>query len=365
MTKKEDSEYSIEQFTLKKKNFDEITNLLNDAFLTDEAAIEEGATITFTKESFDLFFNSPITDPDLFVRAIHKPTNQIVGFLGNIPRTVSLFGEKYNFIIPGWLSVAPDHRRQGIATLMGRKLLELVSNSEKYEGGFALFEPEQYGKDITRIVVSSSNLKQVTVYSTKKFVVRAFSAKKLSEVVKLKWYEKLAFRVLQGVKEKDNPRIRLFEKKDTEALYKLILEYEDRCDLAVIHDKEDFARIVNHPLFLCVVHENDKGEIDGFIGVWEFLLSGFGKTYPFGWLDMVHIYQITTKEAKELCNFLCVKAKERGWIGIQCPYFPYYDSKPFIKAKFIFYTKRLFLDMGMLKGMNLPRKIESIFLDWR
>ena len=70
LNKKEESDYVIEQFTLKKENFDEIANLLNDAFLSDEAAIEEGATITFTRESFDLFFNSPITDPDLFVRGM-------------------------------------------------------------------------------------------------------------------------------------------------------------------------------------------------------------------------------------------------------------------------------------------------------
>ncbi|MHA1223961.1 MAG: hypothetical protein ACTSP3_12075, partial [Candidatus Heimdallarchaeaceae archaeon] len=273
--------------------------------------------------SFDLLFNSPVTKPDLFVRAIHKPTGKIVGFLGNIPRTVLIHGKKYAFVIPGWLSVSPAHRS------------------------------------------SSGKIKQLTIYSTKKFVVRSLDTKKLAEVVKLKWYEKLVFKLTEKVKKKTYPQVRLFKKEDTEQLYNLLLEHVERNDLAIIHDKEDFSRIVNHPLFLCVVHENRQGKIAGFIGGWEFLLAGFGEKHPCGWLDMVHIHNLRTKEATNLCNFLNLKAKEKGWVGIQTPYFPYYSSKPFIKAKFIFYGKKLFLDVGVLKEIDLSKKINSIFIDWR
>jgi len=360
----ESKEYLVEQFNLTKENFTDLISLLNDAFLNDEIALEEGAMISFTEKSFDLLFNSPVTKPDLFVRAIHKPTGKIVGFLGNIPRTVLIHGKKYAFVIPGWLSVSPAHRRKGLATLLGRKFLDLIIKAG-YDGGFALFEPEQYGKDITKIVTSSGKIKQLTIYSTKKFVVRSLDTKKLAEVVKLKWYEKLVFKLTEKVKKKTYPQVRLFKKEDTEQLYNLLLEHVERNDLAIIHDKEDFSRIVNHPLFLCVVHENRQGKIAGFIGGWEFLLAGFGEKHPCGWLDMVHIHNLRTKEATNLCNFLNLKAKEKGWVGIQTPYFPYYSSKPFIKAKFIFYGKKLFLDVGVLKEIDLSKKINSIFIDWR
>lgn len=364
LNKTNNSDYLIEQFSLHKEDFKNLCELLNDSFLNDETAIEDGAMITFTEESFDLFFNSPISNPDIYVRAIYKPTNQIVGFMGNIPRTLSIHGKKYQFVIPAWLSVAPNHRRNGLATHLGKKFLELIIEAG-YDGGLALFEPEQFGKDITRIVTSSNKIKQQTIYYTKKFVVRAFSAEKVSEVVRLQWIEKLAFKLLEKVKSKEYPKIRMFKPNDKEKLYSLLLEYVETNDLAIIHDEEDFKRLLNHPLFLCVVHENEQGEVDGFIGAWEFLLSGFGKAHPFGWLDMVHINHLTTKDATNLCNFLCYKAKQKGWIGIQTPYFPYYDPKPFQKAKFIFYGKKLFLDVAGLKEVDLSKEIKSIFIDWR
>ncbi|MCG3216628.1 MAG: GNAT family N-acetyltransferase [Candidatus Heimdallarchaeota archaeon] len=361
---KNQSDYIIEQFTLQKDDLEEFANILTETFLSDQAALEEGSVFTTTKESFDFFFNTPITDPNLFVRAIHKPTNKVVGFLGNFPRTVSMKGKEYKFVNPGWLSVLPSHRRKGIATLMGRKFLELIKE-EGYDGGFALFEPEQHGKDIARIVTKENELNQRTIFSTTKFVVRVFDDKKIAEVVKMKWYERLAFLLLKGTKSVKNPKIRLSEEKDTDQMYNLILEHIERNDIAVVHDKEYFKQLVNHRLFLCVVHEDEQGKIDGLIGSWEFLLSGFGKIHPFGWLDLVHTHKLSMKDATNLCRFLSFSAKERGWVGIQTPYFPYFDAKPFQRAKFIFYGKRLFLDIAILKEIELPDKIEKIFFDWR
>jgi len=358
------SDYVVEQFSLQKENLDEFANILTETFLSDPAALEEGAVITFTKESFDFFFNTPITDPNLFVRVIHKPTNKIVGFLGNLPRNISMMGKVYKFVNPGWISVLPSHRRKGLATLMGRKFLELIIK-EGYDGAFAVFEPEQHGKDIARIVTNENEMDQRTIFYTKKFIVRAFDEKKIAEVVKMKWFEKLAFKLMKGVKPVKNPSVRLSKEKDTEQIYNLLLEHIERNDIAVVHDKEYIKMLVNHRLFLCAIHEDDNGAIDGLIGAWEFLLSGFGKSYPFGWLDMVHTHKLSTRDAKDMCNFLCYSAKERGWMGIQTPYFPYFDAKPLKKAKFIFYGKRLFLDIAKLKDIEIPDKIESIFFDWR
>ncbi|MHA1198510.1 MAG: GNAT family N-acetyltransferase [Candidatus Heimdallarchaeaceae archaeon] len=364
MSSNSQSEYVVEQFSLQKEDLEEFANILTETFLSDPAALEEGTTIAFTKESFDFFFNSPKTDPNLFVRVIYKPTNKIVGFLGNSPRNVVIKGKEYKFVNPRWLSVLPSHRRKGLATLMGRKFLQLLIK-EGYDGAFAIFEPEQHGKDIARIVAKENEMDQRTIFYTKKFIVRAFDVKKIAEVVKMKYFEKLAFRLMRGVKSVKNPNIRLSEEKDTEQIYNLLLEHIERNDIAVIHDKEYLKMLINHRLFLCAVHEDENGRIDGLIGAWEFLLSGFGKSHPFGWLDMVHTHKLSIKVAKDMCCFLCKSAKERGWIGIQTPYIPYFDAKPLKKAKFIFYGKRMFLDVAKLKDIKIPERIESIFIDWR
>jgi len=33
-------------------------------------------------------------------------------------------------------------------------------------------------------------------------------------------------------------------------------------------------------------------------------------------------------EVKDMAKYICLQAKNRGWLGLQTPYIPYFDSKP-------------------------------------
>ncbi|MHA1400870.1 MAG: hypothetical protein ACTSQE_11040 [Candidatus Heimdallarchaeaceae archaeon] len=94
-------------------------------------------------------------------------------------------------------------------------------------------------------------------------------------------------------------------------------------------------------------------------------LAGFGNAIPFGWLDIVHIYNLNNKESRDLSVFFTSISKAKGWKGIQTPYIPYFRSKPLKKANFIFFPKKLSLDMLLLKDVPVPEKVESIYFDWR
>lgn len=126
MIKQPESNYEIEQFNLEKENFSFLSKLITGAFLNDSTAQVEGASIAFTEETFNTIFGAPSVDRKLFIRAIFKPTNQIVGFLGSIPRDLNIEGKVYKFAIPAWLSVHSKHQRKGIAKSMGKKHLEIV-----------------------------------------------------------------------------------------------------------------------------------------------------------------------------------------------------------------------------------------------
>ena len=81
---------------------------------------------------------------------------------------------------------------------------------------------------------------------------------------------------------------------------------------------------------------------------------------------MVHFNHLSTKEAAKLSNYFCLQAKKKGWVGIQSAYFPYYDAKPFQKAKFIFFGKKLFMDIAAFKDIvEDVGEIKSIYIDWR
>ncbi len=364
MIKQPESNYEIEQFNLEKENFSFLSKLITGAFLNDSTAQVEGASIAFTEETFNTIFGAPSVDRKLFIRAIFKPTNQIVGFLGSIPRDLKIEGKVYKFAIPAWLSVHSKHQRKGIAKSMGKKLFE-IGKTAGYDGGFSLHEPEQHGIDISKIVASEEDMPLERLVTLDKFIIRVFDAEKVASVVNIKWYEKLVFKLLQSVKRVNNPRVRNYNPGDIDKMLDVVKEQVDRNQIAIVPNVEDLKWILGNPNVNCVVHENEEGNVDGFILAWEFNLAGFGNKIPFGWLDMVHIHRLSLKEARDLCKLICITSKQRGWIGLQTPYIPYFDSKPFKKAKFIFFTKKITIDIFNLKNIPLPKNVQGFYFDWR
>ena len=54
-----DTNYLIEQFTIEEENFTELAKLITQAFLNDENALKEGATIAFSEETFKTIYGAP------------------------------------------------------------------------------------------------------------------------------------------------------------------------------------------------------------------------------------------------------------------------------------------------------------------
>ncbi|NHJ84855.1 MAG: GNAT family N-acetyltransferase [Asgard group archaeon] len=358
------SEYVLEQFNLEENHFSELANLITTSFLADEAALEDGATIAFSEETFRTFFGAPSVDRRLFVKTILKETGDTVGFLGLINRTLRLNGDRYKFAVPTWLAVHPKHQRQGLASAMGYRMFEILKE-HGYDGGFGMFEPEQHGIDTTKSVLRKAGISITKLVDMKQFVIRVFDADATASVVKVKWYEKLFFKLKEKIEAPNNPRVRLYKESDFEQFFTLLIELTNKNEVSIIPDKRDIEWILKRPNVICVVHEDEKGKIDGFIYGWQFNLAGFGKIEPYGWLETVHSYKMAPSDVKDLANFLCLEAKKRGWKGLQTPYIPYFDPKPLKRANFIFFSKKISLDIATFNDLKLPKKVNSIYFDWR
>ena len=361
---KENGNYIIEQFTLEDSDVDKYAKLITDAFLADEAAQEEGASIVFTEQTFKTIFGAPTIDRRLFVRAKYKPTNEIVGFLGSIKKNLSVRGNIYNTTIPSWLSVLKAHQRKGLAKAMGKKMLELAIEYG-YDGGFAFHEPEQRGIDTSKAVARETGVPLIRLFSLTQYVVRIFDAEAASKCIKLKWYEKLAFKLFERIGKVKSKNVRPYTPEDFDQIFKLTNDLVKRTEISIVPVYEDMKWMLSNPNVLCVVHENAEGKIDGYILVWEFTFAGFGHQVPFGWLDTVHTYNLTDSEVKDLANLMSKEAKKKGWKGIQTPYIPYFNAKPFKKANFIFFSKKLGLDLFNITGFEIPEKINTFYFYWR
>jgi len=359
-----ENDYRIEQFTLEEKDFEQFAQLISTAFLADEAAQKEGASIIFSAQTFRTIFGAPGINRDLFVRAIYKPTNEIVGFLGTINKGLSINGKIYKTAIPSWLCVHPRHQQRGLAKAMGKKMLEL-GLAAGYEAGFSFHEPEQHGIDSSQAVARETNTPLVRLVSLKKYVIRVFDTEAIAQVVKVKWFEKMVFKWKEKVGTVETTKARLYRSEDFEQLYTLTKELVEKSEISIVPAYDDLKWMLTNPNVLCVVYEDNSKSIKGYILAWEFLLAGFGKKVPFGWLDTVHAYNLTKQEVKDLANFLCQEAIKRGWKGLQTPYIPYFNAKPFIKANFIFFGKKLGIDLFNWSNIEIPRKTKSMYFYWR
>ena len=360
----DDSEYLVEQFTIEKEKFGELSKLITQAFLSDENVMQEGASVAFTEDTFNMMYGAPSVDKDLFIRAIHKPTGQIVGFLGVIPRNLLIDGKVYKFAIPSWLAVHSQHKRKGLAKRMGKKLFEIGMDSD-YDGGFSFHEPKQHGIDVSTAVARDKKIPMHRIITLKDFVIKAFDVEKVSTVVRLRWYEKLVFKLFQKYKIVKSDKVRKSQEKDLSDMFEIIQERVNSSQLSIVPELEDLKWMLQNPNVNCVVHEDDKGRVKGFMLAWKFTLAGMGNKLPYGWLDMVHIHRLNTKEASDLANYLCQTSDELGWYGLQTPYIPYFDKKPLKNAKFFFFENIVDFDLFNLKNVPIPEKIDSFYFDWR
>ncbi len=360
----ENDEYLIEQFKLQDSDFKQFAELITDAFLSDDAAQEEGAVLVFTEQTFRTIFGAPGIVRDLFVRAIHKPTNEIVGFLGTINKNLKIADKKYKTAIPSWLAVHKKHQRKGLAKAMGKKMMEL-GKAAGYEAGFSFHEPEQHGIDTSTAVARETNTPLHRLVSLDTFVIRVYDTKATTAAVKVKWYEKLYFKLKEKVGKVESTQVRLYKPEDFDQLYELTMELINKSDISIVPEYEDLKWMLTNPNVLCVVHEDPQGKINGYILAWEFLLAGFGHQVPFGWLDTVNSFKLTRKEIKDLANFMSQEAIKLGWKGLQTPYIPYFDAKPFIKANFIFFGKKVGIDLFNWSNIPIPEKVESMYFYWR
>jgi hypothetical protein len=365
-----DERYIIESFTLDEENFNELSKLITEAFLSDENTQIEGTTILFDEETFSRMFGSPHTPNDTFVRALDRETKEIVGFIGSIPRNIMINGEKFKFIIPAWAAVATDHKRKGLALKMGLKILDLLFD-KGYEAGFSLFEPEQKGINTGASVSRHSDklLPLKRILTIKKFLIRVFDVDRVSEVMNLKWYEKRVIKLFEKIQKVDvKSTVRKSKPEDFERIFELMNDHVERNQMSIVRDKDDFEWYLNQPGVNCVVHEDENGIVNGFLLAWKFNFAGYGKTIPFGWVDIIHLYRLSIKEATELCRYFAIISKELGWVGLQSPFIPYFDPKPFRKSKFILFPKILTMDAfqsELRRKIPFPEKIESFYFDWR
>jgi len=358
----DDDDYFIEQFSPTTDDIPKLAALINAAFKDPKGSLG------FNDDTFNLMFGSPYTEKDLFVRVFYKPTNELVGFTGAIPRNIVYQGKTYKFGIGTWASVHADHQKKGLGQRMGLKLID-IGKERDYDGGIGTFEPERHGKDAARHVVASTGMPVQDCPPINKMIVRILNLGQIARIVGMKGIERFGLKLLHRPPtpmNPPNPRIRIFNPdEDGERIYELMADHVTHNQLSFVREHDDFLWYFHQPGILCIVNENDQRQVDGFLLAWKMMLAGATHEEPFGWMDNVHFYNLTPRDAVDMCKCMCIEARDMGWAGLQMPHLPYFDHHPFRKAGFLLIPRDVFMKLYYYKPVDFPRKITSFYFDWR
>ncbi|MCA9520298.1 MAG: hypothetical protein KC609_04975 [Myxococcales bacterium] len=355
-----DSEYRIEPFSLTPERFSDVSELISTAFIEDNP---NGGTIAFDATQINLLFGSPYLPRDLFVRAVHIPSGETVGFLGGLTRQLAYAGRTYRCGVPGFLAVHWKHQRRGLAVKMGLELLN-VSKALDFDVAIAFFEPGAHGITMARSVARKAGLTMREIARIPRFLVRVIDPDRAVQAAKVKFYEEWVFRALKRIPKRRSESVRPFVSDDIEALFALMGDHVKHNQLALVRDRDDFGWFLEQPGIQCVVHERD-GAIDGFIVAWTMDLAGPKARVPFGWIDLVHTYRLDSRATRDLCHELCRGGVAMGWAGLQSPKMPYFAELPFYRARFLPFPKPLIVTLFDFCGADFPQTVERYYLDFR
>jgi hypothetical protein len=229
---------------------------------------------------------------------------------------------------------------------MVSKFIEAVSE-RGYNYSYAIFEPEPNGIDLGNATAErNSAVESIKWFHINWFIIRVFDIPAVKKVMKLKFYESWIIRLISPPRTpapkamKNGCKIRLFKPEDKSRLFDLLDEYTKTKNAAIIKNQDDFNWYMDQPGIICCVHEDKSGTVNGFVLAWEFSFAGFGKTIPFGWLDLIHVDHLSKRSAANLIRFFNIQAKQKGWKGVQTPYIPYFPIKPFLGANYLTFPKK-------------------------
>ena len=351
--------YRVEQFSLSQAEPAALARLISEVF--EHHGKDTGGSIAFDDATFRLIFPAPGADPELFVRVTEG--GELVGFLGGIPRVVSVRGAERRMVVPAWASVHHAHQRRGLALEMGSALLR-IARERGYDGGVAMFEPEAHGIDTARSVMRREGLALSEWCRVKHFLIRILDVDAALRAASLGRIERLALGALERAPEPESRRVRLLRADDHGRVFELCRDHLARNDVAMVRERDELSWYLSQPDVVTVVHEDDRGEVDGFLSAWRMLLAGFGNRVPFGWLDLVHVHRLPGREARDLTRGLCLHAGRRGWAGLQMPHLPYFGATPLWRARFVPYPKQLIV-AAVSFDAPLPPRPRGVYLDWR
>lgn len=357
-------EYVIEERAPLDSEIDEIVALMNRVWLH---VYRNDGFYRFDRDLFEWYANSFLRRDERFWLAIEAGSRRIIGFAIGMPRMITIHGEgPYFFGYASLITVDLKFQRQGIAKAIADRSMPTVKNLG-LKGWFAVVEEGSKGlKPLPKELTDH----KVPLWTHEHAYIRPLAMRDFGRYVKMKWYERMVARLLQGVAPVNDPRVRDVRPADYPSVAALLNGYSRTLDLGRVWDLDELTRYYANPIIRGKVFEAG-GMVQAVVNAAVVPFSAKGRTRKIAILENLHYERIPYPDQRLLVRALLHELKA---LDVACATdfaIGYNSLRPMRSNRFLKYRRKMTLYFFPIAApddeavLALKRPLGTTYIDIR
>ncbi|HAR37012.1 MAG TPA: hypothetical protein DCR87_08995 [Acidobacteria bacterium] len=281
-------------------------------------------------------------DPKHFVAAYKG--NEILAFLGNIPRTFHYQGKNYRAILSCLLVSRKEYARRGLAQAVIREAVRINQEIALYD--FALLYLES-GHRSSRLVDKFKTEGQPLQFLKKMSVLgRVLELDRVAYSENLKAWERAAIKIwgAHRLPEADwsgDLVLEEFQEADLPAAVGLLNRYAGKVELARVWlGPEELKKEILHPGVSSTLAVKKEGRLVGLLNYLEH--DHLGRSLErWAWLNHLYLDSLTPAEKRQVINRFLHYLYSRGMVGVVEWSKGYYSQGFLYRSRFFPYFRHV------------------------
>ncbi len=266
--------------------------------------------------------------------------DEIVSFFANLPRRFSIDGEIYKGVYTCLLVTRKELLRQGIASALIQKALDLNKEAGYDLAIYALEKGHRSTQLVKKLEATGHPVHWIKRNSV---IARILDLSRVAASEELKTWEKAALRIIdaqRAPKKRESIPIREFRAEDLDRCLSLLNQYSGKIKLALIWDREDLGIELDYPDVSQTLVYEKEGKVEGLINfIYHDHLGK--KKERWAWINHVAFPSLSSRERKQFVEAFLCHIQDAGCLGAVEWTRKYYPMEALYRNRFFPYFRQV------------------------